>query len=90
MVHPSILTGVSNLFEGMSQYERFNRIFNDVVKENREEIIALGISLEDFGMHSIRKGAATYVATGCTVSPPMASICIRACWTLGGGSKTKF
>ena len=79
-----ISTGEFNVFEGMSQYERFNRIFNDVVKENREEFIAVGISLEDFGTHSIRKGVATFVATGFTVSPPMASICIRLCWTLGG------
>ena len=84
MVHPTILTGQCNLFEGMSQYERFNRIFNDVVIEYREDFVALGICPEDFGTHSIRKGAATFVSTGCTVSPPMASICLRACWTLGG------
>ena len=36
-----------------------------------------------FGSHSIRKGAITIVATVCTVSPPMASICLRAGWSMG-------
>ena len=33
------------------------------------------------GAHSIRKGSITIFATGCTVSPPMASICLRAGWS---------
>ena len=82
--NPTILSGKSNLFEGESQYERFNKILSEVVNENSEKFAALGVTSEDFGTHSIRKGAATFVSTGCTVSPPMASICIRANWTLGG------
>ena len=30
------------------------------------------------------KGVATMVAAGCTVSPPIVSLCLRAGWTLGG------
>ena len=48
------------------------------------KFIALGVTSSDFGTHSIQKGAATYVATGCTVSPSMSSICLRTNWTLGG------
>ena len=65
--NPIILDGNYNLFEGKSQYEIFNNIFNDVVKIHRNEFIVLGISPEDYGMHSIRKGAATFVTTVCTV-----------------------
>ena len=28
------------------------------------------------------KGEITIVASGCTVSPPMAYICLRACWSM--------
>ena len=37
----------------------------------------------DLGSHSTRKGAITLVAAGCTVYPPMSSICLRACWIMG-------
>ena len=90
MIHPTSFAGQCNLFEGKYQYERFNRIFNDVVPEYREDFVALRICPEDFGTHSIRKGAAIFVSTGCTVSPPMASICLRACWTLGGVHKVQY
>ena len=31
IAYPTIITGQRNLFEGHSQYERFNKIFNEVV-----------------------------------------------------------
>jgi hypothetical protein len=71
--HPHILKGNCKLFEGVSQYERYNSIFKQVVKDNPDVFLPLGITLRDFGTHSIRKGAITHVATGCTVCPPMAS-----------------
>ena len=43
----------------------------------------MGVENNTLGTHSCRKGAITIVATGCTVSPPMASICLRAGWSLG-------
>ena len=84
--NPTILNGRCNLFEGSSQYDRFNRIFIDVISdpEYRETFTGLGIPPEHFGTHSIRKGAVTHVATGSTSSPPIASICIRANWAMPG------
>ena len=46
--------------------------------------VEVGLKFEAFGTHSICKGAATFVASGCTVSPPVVAICIRANWTIGG------
>ena len=43
----------------------------------------MGIDIDTIGTHSARKGAATYCSTGSTVSPPMASICLRAGWSMG-------
>ena len=37
----------------------------------------------DLGSRSTRKGSITLVCSGCTVSPPMSSICLRACWSMG-------
>jgi hypothetical protein len=84
--HPMILQGQSPLFEGVAQYDRFHAIFKEIVSsdEYRDEFVALGISPEDFGTHSIRKGSATLCATGCIVAPPISSICLRACWALPG------
>ena len=41
------------------------------------------MDIDDIGSHSARKGSATRCSTGCTVSPPMASICLRAGWSMG-------
>ena len=44
----------------------------------------MGVNICDLGTHSCRKGVVTMVAVGCTVSPPIVSICVRACWVIGG------
>lgn len=58
----------------------------DIVRsdEHRDTFISLGLKPEYFGTHSIRKGAITHAACGVTVSPPIASICIRANWKMPG------
>ena len=86
MYNPTILSGQAELFEGRSQYERFNKIFRDYVNhpEHREEFASLGMTPADFGTHSIRKGAATHISTGSTACPPIASICLRANWAMPG------
>lgn len=57
--------------------------FQKCLRENEEEIKSLGGEIRLLGSHSARKGAATLAACGCTVSPPMASICLRAGWSMG-------
>ena len=44
----------------------------------------MGVEPGDLGTHSCRKGVGTMVAAGCTVSPPIVSICVRAGWSMGG------
>ena len=86
IVNPTVLNRQTQLFEGRSQYERFNAIFRDIVSspEHRDKFASLGITPEDFGTHSIRKGAVTHVSTGSTACPPIASICLRANWAMPG------
>jgi len=84
--NPIILSGQYDLFEGTGQYDRLNKILVDVVyqSEHRDRFAALGIPAEDFGTHSMRKGAVTHISTGTTSCPPIASICLRANWALPG------
>ena len=84
IAHPLFLTDQRNLFKGTSQYKCFKKIFNEVVVTHQSELECRDISVAYFGTHYIRKGAPTFVATGCTVFPPKASVCLRKNWTLGG------
>ena len=43
-----------------------------------------GVEPSDLGTHSTRKGVATSVSAGCTMSPPIVSVCIHAGWVMGG------
>jgi len=84
IVHQDIVTSSGNLlFPGEEQYRRFIRIFNRTIADNKEEFASLGVIEGMLGSHSCRKGAITLVATGCTVSPSMAAICLRAGWSMG-------
>ena len=86
LCNPTILNGECMMFDGASQYERFNNILRDIVHspEHRNTFVDLGIDPQYFGTHSIRKGALTHVACGITSSPSIASICIRANWKMPG------
>ena len=55
MANPLILNRRTELFEGESQYDRFNSIFRGIVgcEEWRGIFTALGITPDDFGTHSI-------------------------------------
>ena len=54
-----------------------------LVKSDLKDMI-VGFEPGDLGTHSARKGVGTMVAAGCTVSPPIVSLCLRAGWALGG------
>ena len=59
------------------------KIFKKVIKANIDEFQVLGVEEGSLGTHSARKDCITLVCSGCTVSPPMSSICLRACWSMG-------
>ena len=74
------------LFAGASKsvYNRYSDRFNKLVVELDSQLSDMGYELGDLGTHSSRKGVASMIAAGCTVSPPIISICIRAGWAMGG------
>ena len=81
--NPDILKSGSPLFPGNDQYNRFIKAFHRIIHDNIQEFKALGVEENMLGSHSCRKGAITLVSTGCTVSPPLASVCLRAGWSMG-------
>ena len=72
------------LFSGSSQYDRFRKLLSRIVTEHADEIRRLGIDPKNIGVHSIRKGAATYCCNGTPTGVAFAAVCIRAGWTMGG------
>ncbi|KAL7527694.1 hypothetical protein ACHAXR_003680, partial [Thalassiosira sp. AJA248-18] len=69
---------------GKSIYNRYSERLNKIVKESATELKAMKYEPGDLGSHSTRKGVASMVAAGCTIAPPIVSLCIRAGWALGG------
>ncbi|KAL7524807.1 hypothetical protein ACHAXR_003117, partial [Thalassiosira sp. AJA248-18] len=86
LCYPDVLKGDVPLFPGTekSVYNRYADRFNKLVKQMKKPLAKLGFAPGDLATHSARKGVGTMVAAGCTVSPPIVSLCIRAGWTLGG------
>ena len=70
------------LFDNRS-YSCFRRYLGDLVKRNREEVEALGVNIDDIGVHSIRRDAATYCCAGTTAAPNIAAVCNHSGWTMG-------
>jgi hypothetical protein len=82
--NPGILRNNKKIFPAAHQYNRYSNILTKVIIDNKEEFERIGVKVGTIGSHSARKGAATLAASGCTVSPSMASICNRAGWKMGG------
>jgi len=79
---PGITAG--ELFPGNNQYDRFRKLLSTLVHDHADEIRRLGVDPNDIGVHSIRKGAATYCCNGTTSGVNFAAVCVRAGWSMGG------
>ena len=84
--NPQLLMGDARLFPGTRQYNRYIEIISKTIANNRQELEQFG-NISNLGSHSIRKGAASYCASGSTISPPIVSICLRANWSIGGSKE---
>ena len=62
---------------------KFLKIFHKIININIEDFQSLGVEKGMVGYLTVSKGAIKIVASGCTVSSPMASICLRDCWSMG-------
>ena len=82
LAYPQVTEG-TKLFSSSDPYQRFSKVLRKCLEDNEAVFNELGVDIDDIGTHSARKGAATHCSTGSTVSPPMASICLRAGWSMG-------
>ena len=80
---PQILQDGKDLFPGEDQHNRFHGILLKLLVDNEHEYNAIGVSHQDIGTHSVRKGAATYCCAGVHPGPPVISVCLRAGWSVG-------
>lgn len=74
------------LFPGSHQYDQYTKSLKRAMSNGdvAEDLTNTGLTPSDFGSHSARNGAATYVSSCSTSSPSAASICLRAGWSLPG------
>ncbi len=73
----------SRLFPGGDQYGHFMDCLCQIMDNNQDEFLQLGIHPRVLGLHSAWKGACSFASVGSMVSPPMVSICLRAMWSMG-------
>jgi hypothetical protein len=75
--------GNNDLFEGSMMESKFGKWLSRLLQSlSPTEKMELGVSIEDLGTHSCRKGVATYVSSNPS-GPSMVSIFLRAGWSLG-------
>ena len=80
--YPELFLNNTALFQGSAQYSRYSKLFLRLLIEHEEELKSMGVEPGDLGTHSCRKGVGTMVAAGCTMSPPIVSICVRVGWVM--------
>ena len=81
----TILSNSDKLFFGGNQASRFHKCLHRCVSSSElsGSMQVHGLTFEEIGAHSIRKGAGTFISNGSTASPSYTSICIRMSWSLG-------
>ena len=73
------------LFPGRAknQSARVSQLFKKLLMEHEGEVLAMGYdSIHELGLHSIRKGVSTHLAS-LPGGPPPAALCLRAGWSMG-------
>ena len=70
------------IFPGNDQYQQCSAQLCHVLQEHVDEVRLLGFKVTDIGMHSIWKGAISYLAS-LPGGPPIAAVCIQVGWTMG-------
>ncbi|ETK72455.1 hypothetical protein F441_20896 [Phytophthora nicotianae CJ01A1] len=80
----------NRLFPGSDQYDRFRKRLYRLLEDEMVsvELKRRGVNPSDLGTHSMRKGAATYCASGSTACPSSTAVHLRAGWSLGGVQNT--
>ena len=81
--NPHLLSAESKLFPGELQYKHYSTILMNRIEEWSDDLSAFG-NCSNLGSHSIRKGSASFAASGSTVAPSIVSMCMWVGWTISG------
>ena len=58
-------------------------LLKKVLREHEQEVLAMGYdSIDEIGVHSVRKGVSTYLAS-MPGGPAPAALCLRGGWSMG-------
>ena len=82
LANPQVIEG-TDLFNSSVPYHRFSKALRKCLEDNEQLFIGFSIDIDDIGMHSSRKWAGTHCSTGSTVSLSIASIYLKADWSMG-------
>lgn len=80
------------LFPGKSQSTRFNMCLGRLLRDEAtaSEVAGRGYADREFGSHSLRKGASTFVTSGITDGPSQMAVNLRGGWTMNKVEHTYF
>ena len=77
------------LFPGKDQYNRYSKYLHRLLQRKKDYIERkYGIKISDIGGHSARKGASTYMTSGCVNGPMQQAVNIRCGWRMQGVTDT--
>jgi hypothetical protein len=65
---------------------RFSKWLGNILRDHKDELLALGLVVTELGTHSLRKGVATMVSSF-PGGPDSVSVFLRAGWSLGSVAK---
>ena len=73
------------IFPGGSQANHYRDVLSKIFssEEGKQELASRGLTANDIGTHSNRKGASTFATSGTTAAPSIAAVSLRAGWTMG-------
>ena len=86
IVHPQVGTRqLKKLFPGKDTHVKFNKDIQDALADPdfARYLKQRGISHDNIGGYSTRKGASTYCTSGTTAGPSVVAVCTRANWSMG-------
>ena len=79
----------TQLFPGSHQYNRYNKYLKKLLESKREYVLRkYGVNVDEIGAHSARKGASTYMTSGCVNGSMQQAVNIRCGWRMGGVTDT--
>ena len=84
VICPVLALGIYGCVYNVSGTKNSIKYLEKVLLQHKDEIVRdFGVDIDDIGVHSLSKGAASFVSSGATCAPPQVATNIRAGWSMG-------